>query len=127
MSDEGASLDGFSETQIIFSFLSKAAAFFVYFFGLQQKSKSLSGLRTLKMNFLSDNNNKHDMYKYTKRIYLKIPMFIFLSISITITRCVEFYLLRQIFHLLSHILHIDFFNSSYFCTIKLIITIIKTT
>jgi len=51
LSDEGASLDGFSETQIIFSFLSTAAAFFVYFFGLQQKSKSLSGLRTLKRIF----------------------------------------------------------------------------
>jgi hypothetical protein len=34
LSDEGASLDGFSEAQIIFSFLSTAAAFFVYFFGL---------------------------------------------------------------------------------------------
>jgi hypothetical protein len=54
LSDEGASLDGFSETQIIFSFLSTAAAFFVYFFGLKQKSKSLSGLRTIK-SFLLDN------------------------------------------------------------------------
>jgi len=34
LSDEGASLDGFSVTQIIFSFLSTAAVFFVYFFGL---------------------------------------------------------------------------------------------
>jgi len=42
------SLDALSETQTIFSFLSTAAAFFVYFLGLQPKSKSLSGLRTIR-------------------------------------------------------------------------------
>jgi hypothetical protein len=72
LSDEGASLDGFSETQIIFSFLSTARNTFgnctlsfgegaqrageviVYFFLLKKKSKSQSGLRTNKNMILSD-------------------------------------------------------------------------
>jgi hypothetical protein len=54
LSDKGASLDGFSGMQIIFSFLYTAAAFFVYFFLLKKKSKSQSGLRTNKNIFLSD-------------------------------------------------------------------------
>jgi len=42
------SLDALSETHTIFSFLSTAAAFFVYFLGLKPKSKSLSSLRTIR-------------------------------------------------------------------------------
>jgi len=57
LTTEGRSLDAFSEMQAIFSFLSAAAAFFVYFLELKPKSKSLSGLRTNSINFLSDNNN----------------------------------------------------------------------
>jgi hypothetical protein len=48
LTTNGRSLNAFSETQAIFSFLSAAAAFFVYFLGLKPKSKSLSGLRTIR-------------------------------------------------------------------------------
>ena len=43
------SLDALSETQTIFSFLSTAAAFFVYFLGLKPKSKSLCGSSTKEL------------------------------------------------------------------------------
>jgi hypothetical protein len=48
LTTNGRSLDALSGTQSIFSFLSTAAAFFVYFFLLKKKSKSLSGLRTIE-------------------------------------------------------------------------------
>jgi len=49
LTTNGRSLDAFSGMQAIFSFLSTAAAFFVYFLGLQPKSKSPSGLRTKRL------------------------------------------------------------------------------
>ena len=55
LTTNGRSLDALSATQSIFSFLSTAAAFFVYFFLLKKKSKSLSGLRTIE-KVLPENN-----------------------------------------------------------------------
>jgi hypothetical protein len=83
LTTNGRSLDAFSVTQSIFSFLSTAAAFFVYFFLLKKKSKSLSGLRTIISQGLGRKPHYFNFLKFYdfKKILLLFGAFFLIVIS----------------------------------------------